>query len=375
MRQVAAAFGLILCSGSGGAWAQEGGGVDCVALYADLANQWPVQLEQCEPREMSYTLEACTPPSSFVAGAVTTHILLAIDASGSMAGAAGNLSKMDAAKREARAFLGEVHEDVDVGLMVYGHKGSNKPEGKAESCAAAEMVHGFDAPRSKLGDTVEELRPVGHTPIAGALEEAARLVADLPAGADGQAPVPVVYLISDGEETCDGDPVAAAEALREAGVKTTVNTIGFAVDAETEAQLQAIAQAGGGTYYPAEDASALQRQLNAIKDAEASVQRYKYCVEQNVGQIAASAQTEILRITSCYHENSPLDRQNGINAYFRDAQKADSPEAACAGKVQLMAAKDLRPALKWLADRSGTLNGKARADIADYRSKAGLVAE
>ncbi|MBS8225976.1 vWA domain-containing protein [Vannielia litorea] len=355
---------------------EEGGGATCEAVFADLANRFPVTLEQCEPQEVSYSLEDCTPPTSFTPGAVTTHIILAIDASGSMAGAAGSLSKMEAAKREGRSFLADVHEDIAVGLMVYGHKGTNQPEGKAESCAAREMVHGFDAPRDALEGAIAALRPVGYTPIAGALEEAGRIIAALPEGAqEGEGPVPVVYLISDGEETCDGDPVAAARALIEGGVKTTVNTIGFAVNAQTEAQLQAIAEAGGGTYYPAEDASALQRQLDAIKEAENSRHRHAYCVDLNAGRIAAATNNEVQRITACYQQNGPTALRGGTNAFFRDAQREGRPEAACAGKVQLMVTRHLSDSSRWLADRTKALNDKALAEVQAYREGAGLGAE
>ncbi|WP_210410483.1 VWA domain-containing protein [Oceanicola sp. D3] len=370
-------IGGLLLAGTGGAMAQdEGGGVDCVALYAELANRWPVALEQCEPQPVSYALEECTPPHDFSGGGATTHIVLAIDASGSMAGSAGSVSKMEAAKREARAFLGDVHEDVAVGLMVYGHKGSNKPEGRAESCAAAEMVHGFDAPRRALGESIEALRPVGYTPIAGALEAAGRQLAALPEPKEGEAEHrAVVYLISDGEETCEGDPVGAAQALAEAGVEATVNTIGFAVDAETEAQLAAIAEAGGGTYYPAEDANALQRQLNAIAEAEASGHRYGNCVNRNAGLIGVATHNEILRITACYQKNGPARGQNGVNKFFREAKKSNAPEAACEGEVQLMAMRDRRAAWKWLPERSDALNAKALEEIRAYRDGAKLGVE
>ena len=54
--------------------------------------------------------------------------------------------------------------------------------------------------------------------------------------------------MTDGKETCGGDPVAAAEGLSAAGVQPVVNVIGFqAGDADQEA-LRAIAEAGGGDY-------------------------------------------------------------------------------------------------------------------------------
>src|SRR5205085_10593967 len=53
-----------------------------------------------------------------------------------------------------------------------------------------------------------------------------------------------VVLVTDGDESCGGDPVAAAAALLSAGIK--VHVIGFATsDPSMTANLDAIATAGG----------------------------------------------------------------------------------------------------------------------------------
>src|SRR4030095_14176464 len=58
-----------------------------------------------------------------------------------------------------------------------------------------------------------------------------------------------IVLVSDGKETCQGDPVVAAKALAAKGI--TVHTVGFIVDTAARGQLQAIAQTTGGTYFDA----------------------------------------------------------------------------------------------------------------------------
>jgi hypothetical protein len=55
--------------------------------------------------------------------------------------------------------------------------------------------------------------------------------------------------VSDGKETCKGDPVIAAKAL--AGQKITVHTVGFVVDTAARGQLQTIARITGGSYFDA----------------------------------------------------------------------------------------------------------------------------
>ena len=102
----------------------------------------------------------------------------------------------------------------------------------------------------------------GYTPIAYSLGQAAN---DFPADAKER----VIVLVSDGKETCQGDPVVAAKAL--AGKGITVHTVGFVVDTAARGQLQAIARATGGSYFDApvgpELPDTLKSALNACKTA------------------------------------------------------------------------------------------------------------
>ncbi|MFH2010789.1 MAG: MopE-related protein [bacterium] len=92
-----------------------------------------------------------------------------------------------------------------------------------------------------------ELRGSGTTPLAGSLNSALTYLNGVQ-GADGQAacrPYRVI-LVTDGGETCGGDPVARATALSAAGFPVYV--IGFATsDVGIIANLNAIAAAGGTT--------------------------------------------------------------------------------------------------------------------------------
>ena len=58
----------------------------------------------------------------------------------------------------------------------------------------------------------------------------------------------IVYVVSDGIETCGGDPVKAAKDLHESDIQAVVNIIGFDVDNEGQRALKKVAEAGGGKY-------------------------------------------------------------------------------------------------------------------------------
>ncbi|MFV2062814.1 MAG: VWA domain-containing protein, partial [Chloroflexota bacterium] len=72
----------------------------------------------------------------------------------------------------------------------------------------------------------------------------------------------IVVLVTDGDETCGGDPDAAIEALKASGIDVNVNIVGFALeDQALKDQMAAWAAAGGGNYYDASIADELAASL------------------------------------------------------------------------------------------------------------------
>ncbi|NCQ60565.1 MAG: VWA domain-containing protein, partial [Myxococcales bacterium] len=95
-----------------------------------------------------------------------------------------------------------------------------------------------------------ELRGTGPTPLAGALQSADAYMSPIRTCDTAAACRDYgVILLTDGAESCDGDPVGAATALYAKGIRTYV--IGFSVLAGETAQLDAIAMAGSGGTLPA----------------------------------------------------------------------------------------------------------------------------
>jgi hypothetical protein len=101
----------------------------------------------------------------------------------------------------------------------------------------------------------------GYTPITYVIQLAAADIAKEP----GER---VVVLVSDGKETCEGDPCAAAKALAAADAKLVVHTIGFNVDAAARYQLQCVARVARGTYSDATGAADLGAKLGAAAAAK-----------------------------------------------------------------------------------------------------------
>jgi hypothetical protein len=141
---------------------------------------------------------------------------------------------------------------LNVGLRVYGQAGSNLQADQAVSCATTELLvplSGVD--RGTLIREVQAVQPTGWTPLAKALEDAG---ADF---APGESVTNAVIMVTDGEETCGGDPCAVAGALQAAGIELTTHVVGFALTAAQQDAVRCIAEEGGGQLFSAADAASL----------------------------------------------------------------------------------------------------------------------
>jgi hypothetical protein len=171
---------------------------------------------------------------------------LVLDASGSMLARLAGQRRIDLAKRALADVTHELAPGTGFALRVFGHK-------EADSCRTdLEMpLAPLDAAAALARIGAVEPQNLAKTPIGASL---ARVRDDL-AGATGPA---LVVLVTDGEETCEGDPKAAIEALRSAGLDVRVNIVGFAIDeVGLKETFQSWARAGNGAYFDAQDGAQL----------------------------------------------------------------------------------------------------------------------
>ncbi|MDH3430608.1 MAG: VWA domain-containing protein [Gammaproteobacteria bacterium] len=177
---------------------------------------------------------------------------IVVDASRSMWGRMGGEPKMAVAKQILQDVSYWFPEDLNLALRAYG---STSPSDSADCADSTLLVPFGEQNREPIRAAIAGLRPLGQTPIAYALNQAAR---DFGTLQDDRA----LVLVTDGLESCGGDPVQAARELREQGIM--VHLIGFglgnAAD-EDAASLRAVANASGGRYVTASSAEALKEAL------------------------------------------------------------------------------------------------------------------
>ena len=189
-----------------------------------------------------------------------TNIWFIVDSSGSMAGKINGVPKIETAKKTLRELVGNIDRDTRVTLLAYGHR---RKRDCSDIGALTGMMTG-DRTRD-VAAAVKMLKPVGKTPIADSLN-----LVGFMAQKDYGKDTNTIVLISDGIETCGGNPCAIAGKLAEGDIAVRTHVIGFGVSGKERKQLECIARKGRGTYFPANSTAGFAKAVKgAIQLAQA----------------------------------------------------------------------------------------------------------
>ena len=180
------------------------------------------------------------------------NTILVLDGSGSMWGQIDGINKIVIAREVVGTILDDFPGDENLGLTVYGHRTRG-------DCTDIEtMVAPGTGNREAIREAVNGINPRGKTPMTDAVIAAAEALRYTEEEA-------TVILVSDGIETCNPDPCAAARALEQAGIGFTAHVVGFDVtDPEALAQMQCLAEETGGSFTTAANAEELTDALETV---------------------------------------------------------------------------------------------------------------
>ena len=165
-------------------------------------------------------------------------------------------SEIDATSEEARRAAAE-REALDALVAQLQQEAAQTEASLAQLMA---QIEDRSTESADLAARVEELRAALDDEERARLEEAA--AAEALRYTEERA---TVILVSDGIETCNPDPCAAARALEQAGIDFTAHVIGFDVtDPEALAQMQCLAGETGGQFLTAANADQLGNALSRV---------------------------------------------------------------------------------------------------------------
>ena len=169
-----------------------------------------------------------------------------LDASGSMLQQIGSERRIDIAKRTLKNLTNNViPAGTPFALRVFGRE--------SNSCQTDLEIAPHPLDRVAVAGKIDALAAKSNakTPIAASLEKVSSDLSDV----HGER---LVILLTDGEETCGGNPAASIEKLMKQGINVRINIVGFALDdRKTAALFRQWASAGGGGYFDARNAASL----------------------------------------------------------------------------------------------------------------------
>lgn len=182
-------------------------------------------------------------------------ILIVFDASGSMEETINGETKIHIAKRVLEDVLLRAPQDINLGLRVYG---ASAPKGNPYfDCFDSRLVviPGTNNRRSVVSE-IYKILPRGFTPITYSLTQALQDIAPY----EGEKSI---ILISDGLETCGGDPCELAQTISLSDIDLKIDVVGFGVsdDPLAQNQLMCIATSTMAKYFQANNADDLTRGL------------------------------------------------------------------------------------------------------------------
>jgi Ca-activated chloride channel family protein len=175
----------------------------------------------------------------------TEDVMIVFDASGSMAGnvdsgIATTIPRIDEVRKALGQVLATVTHNRRVGLITYG-------PGPYQQCNVELNLRPEPNAAKRIMHDVNELNPAGKTPLTEAVEQAAEVL-------DYREKPGVVVLLTDGEETCGGEPCQIGKKLHKDAFDLTVHVISFRfkniywAGQQTVLDTKCLAESNGGLY-------------------------------------------------------------------------------------------------------------------------------
>ncbi|TPJ41539.1 VWA domain-containing protein [Mesorhizobium sp. B2-6-5] len=181
-------------------------------------------------------------------GFAANKVIIILDASGSMWAQIDGKPKLEIARESLRTVLQSVPAADEIGFMAYGHR-------EKGSCDDIQLIVPPQAgSASAISAAADSMKFLGKTPLTAAVKKAAEALRYTEDKA-------IVVLITDGLETCGGDPCALGKELEASGVDFTADVVGFGLTADEGKQIACLADNTGGKYIQASDEKALQEAL------------------------------------------------------------------------------------------------------------------
>ena len=202
-----------------------------------------------------------------------------LDASGSMWERAGGKPRIVIAKETLSNLIEQTPAQIRSGVTVYGHR----RKGDCSDIEEIVSLKNLD-PMAKFRaqERISSINAMGKTPITDSIQQ----TVDRLKGEEGES---TIVLISDGLESCGKDPCALTRKLKSAGINFVMHVVGFGLMDHQKKKLACIADAGGGTFFTADNASDLLEALTVVKQSVVAQVKVEPAPEPVVQKVESSS--------------------------------------------------------------------------------------
>ena len=265
--------------------------------YQQLLAQYGENYQEClDP--VTVNLDAVV--NSNAIGEISTlkqqNKIFLLDASESMRVFAGSSTKFDLARAVIARFVSTFPSTTQVGVSVFGDRSAEATTDPTAACAASENMYSIVqlsgltlAPANDSGLVTD------YNPITASLSRLNALLSDR----DSAKNQNIIYLITDGTDNCNGDPVEIARELHKSKANITVNVISLDENESVQKQMQAIAQAGGGEYFLARSANEFDVAFERMNQKSETEKYATVRLTENRPQIPISSAPNTNQIIAC----------------------------------------------------------------------------
>lgn len=219
------------------------------------------------------------------------NVEIVLDCSGSMAKQINGKTMMEIAKNSIMEVLESMPSNAKVGLRVFGHKGNNTNSGKELSCSSNELIYPISNLNiGEIEKVLSPLKPTGWTSISDSIQKGSEDLKDF----KGEKDLNILYIITDGIETCGKDPRTVASDLKSNNTNIVLGIIGFNVDSVQNQVLREISNAADGYYANAKDAPSLTSELQNIHELAFSDYKWEELTDEMINKISSNHQFSLL---------------------------------------------------------------------------------
>ncbi|MBM9576650.1 VWA domain-containing protein [Leptospira sp. 201903070] len=178
--------------------------------------------------------------------------LFIIDASGSMNEYLGIYQKIHLAKKHVSHYVSALPLETDIGFLAYGNR--------VPGCSSSRLYHPLEAGNpDTFKNRLFGLTPAGATPLAESIRIAGNLIAQRKKETE-------IILVTDGVESCYGDPQKEIQVLKQKGIPFKFHVLGLGLKPNEEQQMKILTEEGNGIYFGIEDDSSFHIALDSLKN-------------------------------------------------------------------------------------------------------------